>query len=61
MPPAVAAAMIQLWQSGTLSKQTAYQKLAPGEPTNPNRDFDEQSEIDQDGLTCEQPADGSGD
>ena len=30
MPPAVAAATIQLWQSGTLSKRTAHQKLAKG-------------------------------
>ena len=30
MPPAVAAATIPLWQSGTLSKRTAHQKLAKG-------------------------------
>ena len=30
MPPVVAAATIQLWQSGTLSKRTTHQKLAKG-------------------------------
>jgi hypothetical protein len=30
MSSAVAAATIQLWQSGTLSKRTAHQKLAKG-------------------------------
>ena len=50
MPPAVAAATIQLWQSGTLSKRT-HQKLAKGAPTNPDRDFDAEGEIDQDGPT----------
>jgi hypothetical protein len=55
MPPAVAAAMIELSQSGTLSKRTAHQKLAKGR-LRTQRDFDaEQSEIDQDGLAREQP------
>jgi len=61
MSPAVAAATIQLWQSGTLSKRTAHQKLAKGLRT-PDRDFDaEQGEIDQDGPTWDNPDDGAGD
>ena len=55
MPPAVAAATIQLWQSGMLSKRTAHRKAREGAPTNPDRDFDaEQGEI-EDGPIWEQP------
>lgn len=51
MSPSEAQAMIQLWQSGTLSKRTVYEKLAKGGLTNPDRDFDaEQDEIDVDDI-----------
>ena len=58
MPPAVAAATIQLWQSGTLSKRTAHQKQ--GRLRILIGIFDaEQGEIDQDGPI--NPDDDAGD
>ena len=61
MPPAAAAATIQLWKSGTLSKRT-HQKLAKGRLRTLIGIFDaEQGEIDQTDPSGNNPDDDAGD